>query len=465
MELSAQKLNKVFILSFLTMLFLVACNSAATNEGELSVANEPITEANEETKPETAVSEEESPPEPTPTNPLPTNTPLPDSIIEEVDETADNEEIEMEEVGQLTLEDGTIVFTTDDRATGLKSLTSSWNTNWNRRTIATDEILSGGPPRDGIPSIDDPKFISQEEATEWLAGNEPVVAVEFNGDARAYPLQILTWHEIVNDTVGDIPVIVTFCPLCNSAIVFDRTLDGEPVEFGTSGLLRNSDLIMYDRMTESLWQQFTGEAIIGDAVGTKLTFLPSSLISFDDFRAAYPEGTILSRDTGIARDYGRNPYAGYDEIGNNPFLFRGDLDERLAAVERVVTISLDNGTDIAYPLSILSEMGAINDTQGEIDLVVFHLPGTSSALGASVIADAEDVGATGVFSRLVDGQTLTFSRDGETFVDAATGSTWNIVGHAVDGELAGTQLEPIIHGDHFWFSWAAFKPDTIIYQQ
>ncbi len=458
MKLSAQKLNKIIILSFLITLLLVACNSAATNESEPSTANEPLTEENE---PETAVSEEE----PSPTNLPPTSTPLPESIIEEVDETAGNEETEMEKDGQLTLEDGTIVFTTDDRATGLKSLTSSWNTNWNRRTIATDEILSGGPPRDGIPSIDDPQFISQDEATEWLAGNEPVVAVEFNGDARAYPLQILTWHEIVNDTVGDIPVIITFCPLCNSAIVFDRTLEGEPVEFGTSGLLRNSDLIMYDRKTDSLWQQFTGEAIIGDAVGTTLTFLPSSLISFDDFRAAYPEGTILSRDTGMARSYGRNPYAGYDEIGNNPFLFRGDLDERLAAVERVVTISLDDNIEIAYPLTTLSEMGTINDTQGNIDLVVFHLPGTSSALGASVIADAEDVGATGVFNRHIDGQTLTFSREGESFVDMETGTTWNIVGYAVDGELAGTQLAPIVHGDHFWFSWAAFKPDTIIYQQ
>ena len=356
------------------------------------------------------------------------------------------------------------IFTTDDRPESLKRMTSSWNTNWELHTIDYSEILSGGPPRDGIPSIDEPQFVTQAEAEAWLQGTEPVIAVDLAGEARAYPLQILTWHEIVNDTIGDLPIIVTFCPLCNSAIVFERTLDDEPVEFGTSGLLRNSDLIMYDRKTESLWQQFTGEAIVGDQVGTTLTFLPSSLISFNDFRAAYPDGVVLSQNTGINRDYGRNPYAGYDEIGNTPFLFTGDLDGRLPAVARVVTISLDDGTDVTYPLSILSEVGVINDTQGETDLVVFHLPGTNSALGADFIARAEDVGATGVFNPVVDGQKLTFSREGDQFVDAETGSNWNIVGQAVAGELTGTQLEPIIHGDHFWFSWAAFKPDTIIYE-
>ena len=459
MKLSTKPVTKIVMIGILATFILAACRSATTTGEEPAANNEPAEQIENET--ETAVPEPEEP-----TEVPPTETPLPEPTEEEEMEEGetDAEESEMAEEDQLILDDGTIVFTTDDRSNGLKSLTSAWNTNWDLRTIATDEILSGGPPRDGIPSIDDPKFISQDEATEWLVGNEPVVAIEFNGDARAYPIQILTWHEIVNDTAGDIPIIVTFCPLCNSAIVFERTVDGEAVEFGTSGLLRNSDLIMYDRKTESLWQQFTGEAIIGDAVGTTLTFLPSSLISFDDFRAAYPEGRVLSRDTGMPRNYGRNPYGGYDEIGNNPFLFQGDLDERLAAVERVVTVSLEDDIDIAYPLTILSEMGTINDTQGDVELAVFHLPGTSSALGATIIADAEDVGATGVFNRVVDGQTLTFTREGENFVDAETGTTWNIVGHAIDGELVGTQLEPIIHGDHFWFSWAAFKPDTIIYQ-
>lgn len=356
------------------------------------------------------------------------------------------------------------LFSTDNRSATLTSLTSSWNTNWNLRTISTEDLLSGGPPRDGIPSIDDPQFVSPAEAGEWLAGNEPVIAVEFNGDARAYPLQILIWHEIVNDMVGDVPIIITFCPLCNSAIVFERVLDGEPVEFGTSGLLRNSDLVMYDRRTETLWQQFTGQGLIGDKAGQQLTFLPSAIISFNDFVAAHPDGRILSQNTGFGRNYGRNPYAGYDTLGSTPFLFDGKLDERLPAVARVVTVSLPNGRDVAYPLTTLIEQGVINDMQGEQNLVVFYVGGTASALGAAVIAEAEDVGATGVFDPVLNGRRLTFRKEGDQIVDNETGSTWNIVGHAVEGELAGQQLNRWVHGDHFWFSWAAFRPETIIYQ-
>lgn len=356
------------------------------------------------------------------------------------------------------------ILTTDNRPDRLRILTSDWNTNWALHTIDYSEILSGGPPRDGIPSIDEPRFVSPVEADAWLAGNEPIIFLDVNGDARAYPLQILTWHEIVNDTVGGVPVIVTFCPLCNSALVFDRRVDGETYEFGTSGLLRYSDLIMYDRTTESLWQQFTGDAIVGDKVGTRLTFLPSSIISFADFKAAHPDGLVLSRETGYSRRYGENPYVGYDTVDQNPFLFTAPLDERLLPMTRVVTISLDE-VDVAYPLDVLAGAGVIHDTQGGQDLVIFHTGGTASALGARVIAEAEDVGATAVFDPTLDGQKLTFNKQGEQIVDAETGSTWNILGQAIDGPLAGQQLTPIVHADHFWFSWAAFRPDTIIYQQ
>jgi hypothetical protein len=359
--------------------------------------------------------------------------------------------------------EGVTILTEDDRSSRLRALTRSWNTNWNRHTIRYDEILSGGVPRDGIPSIDDPQFVDQGEAADWLADNEPVIAVEIDGDARAYPLQILTWHEIVNDTVAGVPVAVTFCPLCNSAITFDRRLNGETVEFGTSGLLRNSDLVMYDRTTESLWQQLTGEAIVGDLAGARLTFLPSSIVGFADFSAAYPEGLVLSRDTGYRRSYGTNPYPGYDTIGDSPFLFTGEEDDRLPAMERVVTVDLGKA-GVAYPLSLLSELGVVNDTQAGRDLVVFHAPGTSSALGTRNIAEGRDVGATGVFDPLLDGRELTFRREGEQIVDEETGSIWNVLGQATEGPLAGQSLTPIVHGDHFWFAWAAFKPDTVVYR-
>jgi hypothetical protein len=363
------------------------------------------------------------------------------------------------------------ILTIDDRSDRLRSLTRNWNTNWNLHTVAYDQLLSGGPPRDGIQSIDNPRFISPGEAADWLAGNEPVIFLELNGDARAYPLQIITWHEIINDEVGGVPAVVTFCPLCNSALAFDRTVNGDVFEFGVSGLLRNSDLIMYDRTTETLWQQFTGDGIVGDLAGQRLEFLATSIISYNDFQAAHPDGLVLSQDTGLRGNYGSNPYAGYDtyqhvlSAGGNLALFTGDTDGRLAAADRVVTVSLEDvNIDVAYPLAILSEVGVINDSQSGKDLVIFFTEGTASALGDRVIANAEDVGATGAFSPILNGEKLTFLWDGQNIVDEGTGSTWNIIGQAVDGPLAGQQLEPIVHGDHFWFSWAAFKPDTLIYQ-
>jgi hypothetical protein len=371
---------------------------------------------------------------------------------------------------EVLIEDG--VMLRDDRSENLRLATAGWNTNWERHAVEYQEFLSGGPPRDGIRSIDDPAFIPIEDASVWLAGNEPVIALEINGDARAYPLQILIWHEIVNDVVGEVPVIVTFCPLCNSALVFDRRLNGETYEFGTSGLLRNSDLVMYDRTTESLWQQFTGEGIVGDLVGQQLTFLASSLVSFADFRDAFPEGMVQSQATGFDRAYGINPYAGYDTYdsplsqGGNIALLKQEEDRRLPAAERVVTVSsADVGVDVAYPLSILSELVVINDQLGDQDIAVFFSEGTSSALGAELIAIGEDVGATGVFDPNLDEQKLTFSQIEGVIVDDQTSSIWNVLGQAIEGPLVGKSLEPIVHGDHFWFSWAAFKPDTVIYQE
>jgi hypothetical protein len=371
----------------------------------------------------------------------------------------------------------------DDRSPRLRQLTADWNTDFSKHSVSYVEILSGGPPRDGIRSIDDPKFISNDEAADWLADNEPVIALELNGDARAYPLQIITWHEIVNDTVGDVPAVITFCPLCNSALAFDRRVGDQVFEFGVSGLLRNSDLIMYDRTTETLWQQFTGDGIIGELTGERLTFLPTSIVSFRDFRDAHPDGQVMSQDTGLRGGYGSNPYAGYDtydhvlSAGGNLALFQGETDVRLEPAARVVTVSLgelgsegeqgsadEQGVDIAYPYTVLEEVGVVNDSRAGQDLVVFFTPGTASALGARVIANADDVGATGVFDPNLDGQKLTFRVEDGQILDDQTDSTWNILGQATEGPLAGESLEHIVHGDHFWFSWAAFKPDTIIYQ-
>ena len=338
-----------------------------------------------------------------------------------------------------------------------------WRTDFSKHSVDYTEILLG-QVRDGIPSIDDPKFAPVSDDLDWLSEMEPVILIEINGDARAYPLQIMTWHEIVNDVVGGEPVIVTFCPLCNTAIAFERRMGNTINSFGVSGLLRYSDLIMYDRATDSWWQQILGEAIVGQLTGARLPQVPASIISWADFRDNYPDGQVLTRDTGFTRQYGQNPYTGYDDINSSPFLFHGPEDGRLRPVERVATVEL-NGETVAYPFLRLEETPVVNDDIGGTPIVVFHAPGTASALDRGTIANSRDVGATGVFDRRLGDRTLTFRPDSNAFIDEETGSTWNVLGRAVDGPLAGQALTPIVHANHFWFAWAAFKPETRVWGQ
>ena len=228
-----------------------------------------------------------------------------------------------------------------------------------------------------------------------------------------------------------------------------------------SGFLRNSDLVMFDRQTDSWWQQLTGEAVVGELTGALLEVAPSSTVSWEDFKATYPEGRVLSRDPGFGFDYGFNPYVGYDS-DETPFLFSGELDDRLSPIERVVAVEL-NGEAVAYPFSLLEEERVVHDTVGGESIVVFLQPGTASALAEQNIAEARDVGASGVFLPEAAGRTLTFRADADGFVDDETGSRWNVLGKAVEGPLAGEELTPIVHGDHFWFAWAAFKPETRVF--
>ena len=285
---------------------------------------------------------------------------------------------------------------------------------------------------------------------DWPRSFHFVIALELKGEARAYPVPILDWHEIVNDVVAGVPVAVTFCPLCNSALVFDRRLDGVVYDFGVSGNLRNSGLIMYDRQTHSWWQQFTGEGIVGELTGKQLRILPAAMLSWTDFKASYPNGAVLSRDTGFDRDYDRDPYLTDDGADLSP-IFLDEVDGRLPIKEKVVGVNL-GGLAVAFPYTVLGKEGVVNFTAGARNLVVFlkrSHPGTGRA--------------TGAFDPRVEEDDLTFSLDGERLVDDQTGSEWNILGEAVAGPLAGKRMEQIVHGDHFWFAWAAFNPDTIIY--
>jgi hypothetical protein len=333
-------------------------------------------------------------------------------------------------------------------------------------SIPLDEIISGGPPPDGIPPIDDPVYESIDEAAGWLEDTSPVMVVDVEGHIRAYPLAILTWHEIVNDTVGGVPLVVTYCPLCNSALVFERTIDGpdgeEILDFGTSGRLYLSNLVMYDRQHRNLWTQFEGEGVVGERfLGTQLTRVPAWLFGFEELVDLHPDAQVLSRDTGFVRDYGRNPYTGYDTEDRDPFLFRGELDERFPPMTRLVGIA-DGGSSIGVTLDHLAEQRTVDVELDGRPVVVVWSPGQASALDSGAIDAGRDVGQTAAFVAELDGQPVSLVPSGTDgrFEDVATGSVFDLRGRALDGPLEGRQLQAIPHDDTFWFVWVAFRPDT-----
>jgi len=265
---------------------------------------------------------------------------------------------------------------------------ASWSAEWpktdfKKANVKLSTIMSGGPKKDGIPPIDRPKFTTVGQAAmKGLGKLEPVVSVNFNGDARAYPVRMLMWHEIVNDTVGGMPVSVTYCPLCNSAVVFDRRLDGMLLDFGTTGKLRKSDMVMYDRQTESWWQQFLGKAIVGKLAGKTLKMLPMRMESFERFAKRHPDGKVLIPNNERMRPYGRNPYRGYDSR-SRPYFPVGGLPKGVAPLERVVVIGKQ-----AWTFSLLREKRRV--VVG--DHVITWEKGQASALDSAVINQGRDVG-------------------------------------------------------------------------
>ena len=398
-----------------------------------------------------------------------------------------------------------------------KQETSFLGIDFSTHNIPLEEVIRGNPQPNGIPSIghegdwldwtsptSPPEFISQEEASLWLDEQEPVISIMLNGEAKAYQLQILTYHEIVNDSIGGIPIAITFCPLCNSAIAFDRRillteehrtlqlqnndqlifsdLDDTLIEayafqnshlpqfvtalevtFGTSGLLYNSNLLMFDSKSSTLWSQIMGRANIGILTDARLLKYPAQIISFDEFQTSYPNALVLSRETGFNRPYGNNPYPGYDHISSPAFLFRGPTDNRLLAKERVVSIGLKEDS-VAFPWNLLREVHVVNHYVADTRITVFWKDGTTSALDTTKIGNGKPIGAVGVYNRNVDETVLTFRWDGANFRDIETNSKWALTGQAIEGALQGRQLEPISHDNTLWFAWAAFKPETRIYQ-
>jgi len=277
-------------------------------------------------------------------------------------------------------------------------------------SIPVEEILAGGPPRDGIPALSDPKLLDAADAT-YLQPDDRVIGIELDGIARAYPIAILNWHEIVNDEINNNKFAVTYCPLCGTGVVFRSDVAGKVTEFGVSGLLYNSDVLLYDKNTESLWSQIMGEAVAGKLVGEKLSPIPVNHTTWRDWLAQHPDTRVLSTETGFFRDYDRNPYQGYEQSRQLYFGVNNRAPDNYHPKEQVVGLEFD-GVYKAYPFVELEKNGQprFKDTVNGISVTI-EWDSTNQSV---VLSDAKGV------------------------------------------RIAGIQ--------GFWFAWFAFHPDTLVFQ-
>lgn len=349
------------------------------------------------------------------------------------------------------------------------SIWEGWETDTTRREISSDE-LSVLLPRDRIPPVDSAVYIETELAVDSFFSKEPVIVVSINKETRAYPLSILIYHEIVNTEIGGVPVAITYCPLCNTSYVFRREIifrgDKDTLSFGTSGMLRKSNLVMWDRETESLWQQLTGRCIAGKFSKVELEKVPYMKLSFEDFRTKFSEGVILSTSLGYTRTrtmYGVNPYVDYDNIDNErPRLYMGKIDSTFPSMGRTVDVKSGDLRKV-YSFSEIQKKGVINDISSEKPVLIFHKYGTISVLDKRRIKDSEDIGSAVVFNPEVNGEILTFRKENGKFIDNQTGSKWDITGKCYEGELKGKTLKLRNHGHHFSFAFFAFYPESDVY--
>jgi len=313
-----------------------------------------------------------------------------------------------------------------------------------KHVIPLDKIKGGGPPKDGIPSIDDPKF-AEVQGSQFVRDSDVVIGLEINGDARAYPLFILVWHEIVNDNVGGVPVAVTYCPLCYTNQVFERVINGQEVEFGTSGKLYNSNLLMYDRLTDSYWSQGLGYAVTGDLTGTALKILPFDVITWGDWKKLHPDTVVLTTDTGHLRSYATDPYGDY--YTDPRIIFPVDnMDDRMHPKEIILGF-FEDGVYKAYKQNDVELNTVINDDVGQTPVMLVSFYSQNSR----------------AFERTLDEQVLEFEFTDEKILDTKTKSEWNYDGLSISGPLEGSQLARMSMFPGFWFEWIAFHPETEVW--
>ena len=317
-------------------------------------------------------------------------------------------------------------------------------TNGIKHSIPLDKIKEGGPPKDGIPSIDNPQFADVGDA-HFMSDSDTVIGLEINGESKAYPIFILVWHEIVNDHVGETPVAVTYCPLCYTNQVFERIIDKQEVEFGTSGKLYNSNLLMYDRYTESYWSQALGIAVKGELTGYELNLVPFDVITWGDWKQLHPDTKVLTTDTGHIRSYATDPYGNYYTEPRIMFPVEYS-DDRLHPKEIIIGFNLDDVYKAYKQNDIESEI-IINDSIGDTPVLLVSLFSENSR----------------AFVRTVDDTMLDFVfKDGQIF-DSQTQSEWNYDGLSISGKYKGMQLERLPIQPGFWFEWIAFHPQTLLF--
>ncbi|MCZ6583887.1 MAG: DUF3179 domain-containing protein [Thaumarchaeota archaeon] len=318
-------------------------------------------------------------------------------------------------------------------------------TNGLKHIVPLDKIKSGGPPKDGIPSIDNPKFAPVSES-QFVPDTTFVIGLDINGEKRAYPLFIMVWHEIVNDSVGGVPVAVTYCPLCFTNQVFERVIDGKEVEFGTSGKLYNSNLVMYDRLTDSYWSQALGVAITGELTGYELKRIPFDVISWADWKTLHPDTLVLTTETGHIRSYGVDPYGDYYTDPRILFPVEHE-DDRMHPKELILGFH-ESDVYKAYKQDDVESAIVINDIFNNKPMMLVSLfSGDSRA-----------------FDRTVNDKVLTFDFVDNVIIDLESKSKWNYDGVATSGSMEGIQLVRLPFNPGFWFQWVAFHPDTEVYE-
>lgn len=353
-----------------------------------------------------------------------------------------------------------------------KNIPFDWKTDTTKYSIDKSEIqivMAKG----SFPRLDFPNFFDKVAGLKAYFAKEPVIAVEINGKAKAYPLNVLTFYEISNDSLGGVPILATYCPLCNSGLVFNRKIKHKNKEylldFNVSGMLRKSDMIMLDRNTETLWQQIMGVGIVGEMNEVQLEIIPSMIISVEEFFMHYPNGKILSNKTdsdSMQKQLGKNPYKKYDDLGSKPygrFFKEEDIDKRLPAMERIVAIE-NEGSYKVYTFSTIRKHKVINDTFQSKNVVLFYQKGAVSVLDEGEISKSKDIGSVTVFSSDINAETLIFNRVKGHFEDTKTDSFWDSTGYCYQGKLRCLQLKIEPHSNQFAFAWFAFYPETEVYK-